>query len=120
MEMLGVAWDFGVQWRGRRVDDQMVVPGVCPVGARGRHSHAAQTEMDRGLGRYGVAVLQPDEINGGPRCRRCRPSGLGLGLRSILYYKQSKEQTNEQSRCSSFHCILLNGARRAFSISVGT
>ena len=47
--------------------------GVLLVGAGRRDAHAAQAEMDGGLRRDRVAVLEVEEID------RCRRGGEGVG-----------------------------------------
>src|SRR5215467_7554070 len=79
MQVIEVIWNRLIQRRHLRIEQQMMVAGILPIGARRRHSHAAKPKMNGRLGRQRITVLKVDKINSGPRGGRCR-SAASVGL----------------------------------------
>ncbi len=77
MQVREVAWNRLIQRRQLGIDQQMVMSGILSIGARGCYSHTAKPKMNDRLGRQRVAVLDVNEINGGPRRGRCGPTASG-------------------------------------------
>ena len=75
MQVIEIVWNWLIQWRKLGIDQQMVVPGILPVGARRRHAHPAQSEMNRGPGWKRRAIVEVDEIDRSPCGRRRRSAG---------------------------------------------
>ena len=63
VQMVLVIGDRLVERRQVRVDQEMMVTRVGPLGSRRRDAHAMQPEMDRGFWPDDGAVLNVDEFN---------------------------------------------------------
>jgi hypothetical protein len=74
MQVGEVIWNRLIQRRQLGIDQEMVMSGILSIGACGRYSHTAKPKMNDRLGRQRVAVLDINEINGGPRRGRRGPT----------------------------------------------
>jgi hypothetical protein len=81
MQVCKVVWNRLIERRQLGIDQQMVMSGILSVGARRCYSHTAKPKMNGGLGWQRIAVLDVNEINGGPwRGRRRSTASRGLAV----------------------------------------
>jgi len=81
MQVIGIVWDGLVEGRNFGVDEQMMMAGVRPVDASGCDAHIFQSEVDCGVLRHCVAIMETHEIDAGAGCRWC-PLDCGSDMHS--------------------------------------
>ena len=79
MQVVEVVWNRFIQRRQIGIDYQMVVSRIRSIGPRRCYPHTTKPKMNSQLGRHRIAILKVDEIDCGPRRRRCG-AAASLGL----------------------------------------